>query len=209
MNYAEWNIEIAKRFFSPECEGRRVFLSVTKDLIEELGGENGTRDFIDAVKQGPADASRAGLGLCARILEATMRWRRLGAPDIPPYIATLALFVLAAGNDDEDESGTQSYHKRLRTLLGEVVSYNHIHRFSECVSVWDDLEVWANHDKGGELGMFRVEFSGEMMHVGIPVSQTMLTEKERSLLPDVFLAAGLDPTIQYSDAHIAKEVAEH
>src|ERR1043166_4490492 len=57
--------------------------------------------------------------------------------------------------------------------------------------------------------MFRVEFSGEMMHVGIPVSQTMLTEKERSLLPDVFLAAGLDPTIQYSDAHIAKEVAEH
>src|SRR5581483_10865373 len=139
MTYAEWNTEIAKRFFSPDREGRRVFLSVTKDLIEELGGPNGIRDFIDAVKQGPADLSRIGLGLCARILEATARWREHGAPDIPPYIATLALFVLAAGNDDEDESGTQSYHKRLRILLGEPVSYNHIHRFADCVSVWDDL----------------------------------------------------------------------
>src|SRR5262249_55717491 len=114
MNYEEWNTEITKKFFSPDCEGRRVFLSVTKDFIEELGGPSGMPDFIEAVKQGPADLSRSGLGLCARILEATTRWRQQSALDIPPYIATLALFVLAAGHDDEDESGTQSYHKHLR-----------------------------------------------------------------------------------------------
>ena len=104
MNYAEWNTEITKKFFSPDWEGRRVFLSVTKDLIEELGGANGIPDFIAAVKQGPADVSASGLSLCARILKATKRWRQQGASDIPPYIATLALFVLAASYDKEEES---------------------------------------------------------------------------------------------------------
>lgn len=209
MNYAEWNIEIAKKFFSPDCEGRRVFLSVTRDLIEELGGPNGIPDFINAVKQGPADVSGGGLGLCARILKATKRWRQQGAPEIPPYIATLALFVLAASYDKEEESENHGYHKRLRELLGEPEDYQPISKFYDCISIWDDLETWANEDKAGTLGIFRVEFSGKWMYVGIPISQTLLTEKERSSLPDVFSAAGLDPAIQYSDAHIAGEVAEH
>lgn len=209
MNYAEWNIEITKKFFSPDCEGRRVFLSVTKDLIEDLGGANGIPDFIAAVQQGPAEVSGASHGLCARILEATRRWRQSGASDAPPYIATLALFVLAASYDGDEESESHSYHKRLRELLGEPESYQPIHKFYDCISVWDDLETWANHDKAGALGVFRVEFSGPWMYVGIPISQTLLTEKERTSLPEVFSAAGLDPAIQYSDAHIASEVVEH
>jgi hypothetical protein len=209
MDYAEWNIKIAKQFFSTDCEGRRVFLSVTKDLIEELGGPSAIQDFIDAVKHGPADSPKAGLGVCARILGSTERWRHQGAQDVPPYIATLALFVLAASYDGDEESESHSYHKRIRSFLGEPESYQPIHKFYDCVSVWDDLEAWANHDKGGALGIFRVEFSGKWMYVGIPISQTLLTEKERFSLPDIFSAAGLDPAIQYSDAHIASEVVEH
>ena len=209
MNYAQWNIEIAKKFFSPDCEGRRVFLSVTKDLIEETGGVDGIRDFIDAVQQGPAEVSGTSPGLCARILEATRRWRQNGAPNVPPYIATLALFILAASYDGDEESESHSYHKRLREFLGEPESYQPISKFYDCISVWDDLETWANHDKAGALGIFRVEFSGPWMFVGIPISQTLLTEKERSSLPEIFSAAGLDPAIQYSDAHIASEVVEH
>ena len=209
MNYAEWNTEITKKFFSPDWEGRRVFLSVTKDLIEELGGANGIPDFIAAVKQGPADVSASGLSLCARILKATKRWRQQGASDIPPYIATLALFVLAASYDKEEESENHGYHKRLRELLGEPEDYQPISKFYDCISIWDDLERWANEDKVGTLGVFRVEFSGKWMYVGIPISQTLLTEKEQTSMPDIFSAAGLDPAIQYSDAHIAREVAEH
>lgn len=209
MNYAQWNIEIAKKFFSPDSEGKRVFLSATKDLIEEAGGANGIRDFIDAVKQGPAEVPGTAHGLCARILDATKRWRQIGAPDFPPYIATLALFVLAASYDGDEESESHSYHKRLRELLGEPESYQPISKFYDCISVWDDLETWTSHDKAGALGVFRVEFSGPWMFVGIPISQTLLTEKERSSLPEVFSAAGLDPSIQYSDAHIASEVVEH
>ena len=186
MTYTEWNIEITGKFFSPDCEGRRVFLSVTKDLIEELGGPNGVRDFIDAVKQGPGEGSKTNLGLCARILEATKRWREQGAPEVPPYVATLALFVLAASFDSDEESESHGYHKRLRQLLGEPESYQPISKFYDCVSIWDDLETWANDDTAGKLGVFQVEFSGKWMYVGIPISQTLLTEKEQSSLPEVF-----------------------
>lgn len=208
MNYAEWNAKITKRFFSQDCEGRRVFLAVTKDFIEELGGTTGVQDFIAAVKQGP-DGCAIKSSLCARILDATERWRQQGAPDCPPYIATLGLFVLAASYDAEEESESRSYHKRLRALLGEPENYQPIHKFYDCVSIWDDLETWSNHDKKGDLGGFRVEFYGNWMYVGIPIAQTLLTETERSALPRVFSAAGLDPAIPYSDAHIAAAVAEH
>jgi hypothetical protein len=209
MNYAEWNNEIAKRFFAPECDGRRVFLSITKDLIEELGGAKGVQDFIAAVKQGPGETMRANSGLCARLLETTKRWRQRGAPDFPPYIATLALFVLGASYDGDEEAESHSYHKRLRELLGEPESYNPIYKFYDCISVWDDLETWSSHDKEGAFGVFHVEFSGPWMFVGIPISQTLLTEKERASLGEVFSTAGLDPAIQYSDAHIAAAIVEH
>ena len=209
MNYFEWNNEIARRFFSPDGEGRRVFLSVTKDLIEEIGGENGVQDFIAAVKQGPGEVVRANSGLCSRLLQATKKWRQNGAPDIPPYLATLALFVLAASYDCDEETESHGYHKRLRELLGEPVNYNPIYKFYDCISVWDDLETWSGHDRAGAMGVFHVDFSGPWMFVGIPNSQTLLTEKERASLGEVFSNAGLDPAIQYSDAHIAAAVVEY
>ena len=209
MNYLEWNDEIAKRFFSLDCEGRRVYLSVTKDFIEELGGENGVQDFIAAVKAGPGEAMRANSALCSRLLETTKKWRQQGAPGFPPYIATLALFVLAASYDCDEETETHGYHKRLRELLGEPVNYNPIYKFYDCISIWDDMETWSSHDRFGALGVFRVDFTGSWMYVGIPNSQTLLTEKERASLGEVFYAADLDPAIQYSDAHIAAVVAEH
>lgn len=206
MNYSDWNKLIADRFFSPDVEGSRVFLSVTKDLIEELGGEFGLQDFLAAVKEGPPGPSDNRLGVCGRVLRATEEWRHAGGHGVPPYIATLALFVLAASYDREDGYG---YHKRLRELLGEQESNQPIARFYECVSIWDDLEKWTNTDKAGALGLFNVEFSGQWMHVGLPISQTLLTEKERASLADVFFAAGLDPSVQYSDAHMAREIASH
>ena len=209
MNYFDWNTKLIERFFSPDCEGRRVFLSVTKDLIVELGGENGVQDFIAAVKAGTGEAMRSNSALCSRLLENTKRWRQQGAPGFPPYIATLALFVLAASYDCDEEAESHGYHKRLRELLGEPVNYNPIFNFYDCISVWDDLETWSSHDRSGTLGVFHVDFSGSWMHVGIPNSQTLLTEKERMSLGEVFYTAGLDPAIQYSDAHIASAVAEH
>jgi len=207
MNYTDWNHKILNRFFTPDNEGKRVFLAVTKELIEEIGGPGGIQDFIVAVKTGPSAGSTSRLGLCARILKATEEWRQQGSLEVPPYIATLGLFVLAASFDKEEEFKSYGYHKRLRELLGEPEDNQPISKFYDCIEIWDDLEKWANVDRSGELGTFRVEFSGKWMYVGVPISQTLLTEKEKALLPDVFAAAGLDPGIQYSDEHLAREVS--
>jgi len=207
MNYEEWNEKLASRFFSPDSEGGRVFLAVSGDLLEELGGPGSVDDFLQAVRTGPVCATREGLGVCARTLATTKQWRNNGASGVPPYVATLAAFVLAASYDVDEASQNHGYHWRLRRLLGQTEGNQPISKFYDCIAIWDDLECWANVDKASDLGTFRVEFSGKWMHVGIPISQTLLTEKEKALLPEVFAAAGLDPSIQYSDNQLAREVA--
>jgi hypothetical protein len=63
------------------------------------------------------------------------------------------------------------------------------------LELWDDLEHWSTHDQQGELGLFKSTSNliGKWIHVGLPVSQAVLTEQERKALCVVFAQAGFDP----------------
>jgi hypothetical protein len=98
MDYLEWNTRIARHFFCPENAGRKIYLFVTKELIEELGqpADAGFSDFVVSLKIGPPWGRPAGL--CQHALQAKHEWRQCSLqPDYPPYVAYLALFVIAAG----------------------------------------------------------------------------------------------------------------
>ena len=109
MTYLEWNDRLAEYFFPPAKAGRKVHLFATHELIERLGqaSADGFENFVEAVKAGPSWARRSGH--CQRALEATDGWRARGLP-FPPYIAYLALFVIAAGL--EDDSPPHAYYPR-------------------------------------------------------------------------------------------------
>src|SRR5207244_745178 len=116
MEYVDWNNAIAKHFFRPEMEGKRVYLYVTEELIAELGQPQaaGLQEFLAAVRIGPAWATRSGL--CQKALQAMHNWRTRSLA-FPPYIGYLALFVLAAGI--EGDFSPIAYYPRLRSLLQE------------------------------------------------------------------------------------------
>jgi hypothetical protein len=191
MDYLAWNDALAGKFFNPEFKGRRIFLYVTASLLAELGGGNGGEldDFLRAVKDGPQWAY--GGNVCEKALRCLFNWRR-GGLEYPPYLGYLALFALAAGLDGD--FAPNAYYPRLRKLLSEppVVGPSSTYpRFAEMRRVWGDLELWSVRDKRGDLGFFQLSAPGRFVHVGVPISQVILTEQERSALPAVFADSGL------------------
>jgi hypothetical protein len=202
LDYLAWNDLIAQHFFRPDMAGRSVYLLVTEELITQLGEPEGValEDFLQAVKRGPIWSTKHRL--CQKALECLKDWRNRGL-QWPPYLGYLALFVLAAGV--EGPYAPHAYYPRLRSLIGEesggtLPSYEHMSR------LWEDLESWSNHDKGGILGIFTVLIAGGWVHVGIPKAQTLLTEAERKALPSIFADADLDPSSPSSEAVLVSYV---
>jgi hypothetical protein len=199
MDYLKWNNSIAAHFFKNEMAGRSVHLYVTEELITDIGQNYGADflDFIEAIKIGLPGAKRKGL--CVKAWETQENWLR--ELDYPPYIGYLALFVLAAGI--EGDFAAHSYYPRLRTLLGEEPTTGQYPSFDRMSQLWEDLEKWSNEDKSGELGIFNSNSVGKRKHIGLPIAQTLLTEKERRALPAIFAAADLDPISYPAEGAIA------
>ncbi|AUT04712.1 hypothetical protein CLI64_30030 (plasmid) [Nostoc sp. CENA543] len=205
IHYSEWNDKIAQYFFKPEKAGRTVYLYVTEELINSLGADNGVgcQEFIQTVKNATSIN-----GICKKALGSMQnpkwRYQRQG---YPPYIGYLALFVLAAGT--EGDFSPNAYYPRLRELLGEKPTSGQYPDFDKMQTLWKDLEKWANVDKSGELGIFKVNITGKWVHVGIPIAQTLLTEKELKVLPIIFAEAGLETISLPSERHIASLLVKY
>jgi hypothetical protein len=206
MEYSGWNNLIAARFFNPEMAERRVYLSASQELINELGKGDGVgyADFIEAVKRGPEDVYVGGL--CEKAQQLFRHWRRKHLP-FPPYLGYLTFFVLAAGL--KGSFAAHAYYPRLRKLLGEEPVTGMYPHFDHMRSLWEDLEKWSQVDQKGELGIFELRVTSGFKHVGVPISQVILSDRERSLLPAVFADAGLDPTAPPAEAHLAQVLRMH
>lgn len=201
MTYEEWNSRLFARFFGAAHAGHRVYLHTTPDLLAELGGDHeAERDFVAAVKRGPAGTWGS---MCHRALVAQARWDRR-AP--PPYLAHLCLFALAAGR--EGDWASYAYYPRLWDLLGELGS-GAPPEFMQMKSLWRDLEVWATGELRGSIGTFKAQAAGKWIHVGLPIAQAILTDAERRLLPAIFEAADLEPGATLAPEEIAAAVSAH
>jgi len=205
MDYLQWNQLIASHFFYPNMAGKNVYLYVTQELIIGLGQDTGVgfSDFINAVKTG-FRIKRQSEGICK---DALWSMKLRIDKQYPLYIGYLALFVLAAGVDGE--FATHAYYPRLRELLGESNATGTYPDFGEMWQLWKDLERWANEEKSGELGVFTCRSIGKQKHIGLPLAQTLLNEKERRDLPYIFSVAGLDPVTLPSGEMIASLLVKH
>ena len=189
-NYLEWNNRIAKHFFNEEWAGREVLLYINEEIINNIGGDLGNKDdFVRAVKEGPEYAS-SKKSFCQKAYYIYKDWRNFKELEYPPYIAYLALFVLAE-NVEGDFDG-RAYYPRLNKLLGNTED-SRAPSFDDMWKLWIDLEKWSKEDKGEELGFFSFRIRGGYKHVGLPLSQTILSNKERDNLPFIFSEADLDP----------------
>lgn len=188
MNYLEWNDLIAENFFNERMADREVLLTLDEQTIQELGSPsgNGLADFINAAIAGPNFIFRKK-DLCENAYYSYLNWRKRKLK-YPPYIGFLSIFVLA-GSIENDRFAVHAYYPRLRSLLGEdPVSGTYPH-FNKMHELWEDLEKWSREDRLEEVGRFTVKIRGSWRHVGLPLSQSVLSAKERKMLPVIFYRA--------------------
>ena len=200
--YRIWNDALAARFFNEEMAGRNVHLYVNQGLVTEIGQVlPGAGDFRSAVARSPQAGAFNGERVCARAIREFRSWRTVRS-GCPPYIAYLCLFVLASGTDGD--FAPNAYYPRLWTLMGHDGRTGPVRQFDHMRDLWDDLEEWTVFDKQGELGIFRSRSIGGLIHVGYPLSQSLLVEQERKGLPQIFYDAGLEPAGDYPTDELAR-----
>ncbi len=148
MNYIKWNNKIAEYFFNPEKAGTRVWFSVEQELINKIAQDNNVdpNNFIENLKKGPNWITRSGQTTCGKASAVFKKWRdnKEGSFEYPPYIAYLALFVLAVNHGDSDDFSTNNYYGRLNTIVNEHISTTH---FKSTLELWDNLQDWSLKDK--------------------------------------------------------------
>ena len=199
--YKAWNDALAARFFNEAMDGRNVHLYVNQDLITEVGqGLPGAGNFPSAIAGHPQAPTFKGEQVCNRAYRDFRRWKTIKS-EFPPYIGYLCLFVLASGT--EGDFASNAYYPRLWTLMGYSGRTGRVPDFEHMSELWDDLENWSVYEKQGELGIFHSRSIGGFVHVGYPLSQAILVESERQVLPLVFYEARLDP----ASTHPAGEIA--
>ncbi|MEH7379108.1 hypothetical protein V7138_01300 [Bacillus sp. JJ1533] len=193
MTYIKWNDLIAENFFNEDMAGKEVLLFVDEALINEIGSKIGknTDNFISSVIEGPPWVNvRSNSGICRKAIQTYKNWRLKKKIKYPPYIGYLALFVLAGYVEDENYS-PNAYYPKLRSLLREDEGGGQYPFFNQMINLWMDLEKWSKEDKFEELGRFNVRVRGNLRHVGLPQSQTIISSKERKSLPLIFNRAGI------------------
>ena len=198
--YQKWNDALAERFFNPDIAGRNVHLYVNQALIDEIEQAMPEADTFRVAVAGPPTDLPYCERVCQRALEAFTDWRDSGLL-YPPYIGYLAFFVLAG--DMSGDFAPHAYYPRLWELMverrnGTVPYFDRMHQ------LWEDLEDWSVQDRQGELGMFQARSIGGYIHVGYPLSQSLLVEQDRRNLPRIFYEAGLAPAGDYPADELAR-----
>ena len=208
LTYLDWNNKIAEHFFNPQKEGVRVWFSVEKKLIDEIAKKNNTTfdDFIKIIKDGPEWINRPNQTICSKAHAVFQEWNESRSQNYPPYIAYLALFVLAVNHGDNEDFSEGNYYGRLSNIVGESLSTSH---FKNIPELWDDLEKWSLEDKKGEFGEFHCDIYGSRFYVGIPQYQVVLTEKDKQQLPKIFLDMGWDSDSSPTEQEILQALKNH
>lgn len=193
--YDRWNIALAEHFFRPRAPGDPAYLAVDEEELAEIAAswesppENPAADLAQSVNE-----RLAGTNGLAALVVAVPEWR--DAEDIPPYLAALALCVLAASlmaNDADAQIYANDYYKRLNPLLGRRADAGMPPGFEVLRYAWLDLARWLDEDEGGRRGRSTIRTHPHFKHIGYPMSQCVLRAVDRARLPDFFRFAGFEP----------------
>jgi hypothetical protein len=178
-------------FFRPEMANRPVYLCIDRSVLARVAADNGF----------PADDPVASLTAAVRRhvpgepplrwwVDAAFQWRRSGRSGTPPFVAALAVTVLAATASD-DGANIRSYYRTLRALLGLPPGVDAPKEFdSDIQQLWTWLREWLDDHEAGALGRATATKAAGWANVGWAISQTVLSPLDRAKLPLFFTAIG-------------------
>ena len=187
-NYREWNQALIFYFTTSLPRGKRVYLSVDNEILEQIGQKfnqkiedsNWSNDFRRAVREEVVAQGRVNL--------AKLQGRNLDG--LPQGVAFLGAMVLAA-NDmaDEEEISDDNYFKRLRAVLGLPTAENGRPlgiKFGKQGEepLWEDWNLWLMAN--GFMPSAHRGRGGRTTYINYPISQSLLRCTDKVRLVQLF-----------------------
>jgi hypothetical protein len=205
-SYEEWSRLLADTFFSVAEESRPVYFAVDDDILDELVEADrkgsGARSLVQAVRP------RLNIWDPARLFDplANEAYAWAGSrprSPIPPFLAGLAVTVLAASRmDDGDGISATNYYARLREVLDTPNLPGSA--FRETIpSVFRIFREWIDGQPRHRRGTSTVPVVAQPEpvpvvaqpeHVGFPLSQVQFRESDRRKLTSFFRQLRLKAT---------------
>lgn len=201
--YEAWNVGIEREIFSGQWEGQPVYLDLEEHLLESIargvGSTEGTpAESLTAAVRPTLHPLPDRVGLFAEHLQRERKWRLAGSVGTPPFLAVLAfLSLVAEGMRSDEVFRASNYYGRLEATLG-VEGKRGAHTklvrgfMDESHVLWTALNTWLE-DHEGRLGLPTAYAFDYRVHVGVPMSQALVTAGDRLQLRDLFIAYRLRP----------------
>jgi len=169
-DYEEWNEKLIKEFYPKGREGRPSFLSMESHVVEELEQEIDA-SFVESVKAlGSSDK------IIPILLALGVKWSKKRKGD-PPFIAGLALCVLAASKMGSEGKWSTNYYYWLNKLLDRENpgSKRRPPGFDKIPYLWKILNLWLEEDCEGKRGLPTAKQAGppNRKYVSWPISQAL------------------------------------
>lgn len=191
---ADWNGALADTLLPARVNaGQPVVLACDDESVRLAGDRLGLTeqdalpDMLAACRDRGLFAHGRGFSPLADDI-ATFR-AELRPRDVPPWLAPLALAVLAASRMDRDEQHpTHAYYTRLLDLLSLAARDTHppVAGFALLEPLWGELADWLSADQAGDRGLLALPDRVAHRHVGPPIAQTLFRARDRVLLGGFF-----------------------
>lgn len=199
-----WSAAIHECIFGGEAAARPVYLDLEDDVIARIAVRAGAGD--DDPEGALAEAVKPTLNLGAGappLLQAHFRrtttWRAGGAQGTPPFLAVLAFMSLVAeGMRSDGEFRASNYYGRFCQALDQDPADRRLRTkisngFGEhSLTLWGALNEWLE-GHGGSLGLPTAFAFDSRTYVGLPLSQALVRDADRRILPEMFVAYRLRP----------------
>ncbi len=194
----QWDDALCDWFFRPDLAGQPVLLCCDPSVPAAVAEAHGwalsdpLEDLLAAV--------RAAAGRPEPLnpwVRRAVRWRRAGCEGNPPWVAVLAVTVLAATGGARAETSPlvseRAYYAPLRGLLGLGPGAQPPGFDNDVRMLWTFLREWLDRHLGGARGTCTATALPHLPNVGWALSQAVLSAPERASLPRFFRSVGAAP----------------
>jgi hypothetical protein len=190
LSYQAWQQALADEFFGPQHAGHPTLLYVDADVEQKLMRCRSI-DVPLAVSVGQS-VQPWSTNPYAEIENHRWRMHREHRDGVPAFLPLLACSVLAATKMVHDQHHRASaYHARFSQLLTGQPDQLRSANYEPVSRMWQVLASWQ-HSQGGARGLCTIpsphDLPSNRSRIGFALTQSLLSGRDRSLLPEIFSA---------------------
>ena len=208
--YEQWNKAIISYFLEEWEPGQIVFLQTNAEMLSEIA-ERSDFNVVDAAES-LTEVVRDEMVRYGSINFSTVSptsadlWGN-GSEEEPPQVAFLALTVFAASlMESEGSVASHNYYNRLNEVLfgqsvkGAPPGFYH----SKFEDFWKHLRGWLRDYHDVEL--YLTEGASKRRYVWYPISQCLISKRDRRIIYRFFRDHELTPFSRISDNQLEKDL---